>query len=152
MNAAVKCESEVDEVIWTEPDGSIISSVAHQSGASHLHLKDFIGPVVTPAIPNRPGQHDPAEYGLSSPRHDFVRIRAHRPVVRKADFRANHEVGDLTECQIGPLNHAAKPAAAVIQAVANVHIEKRREAAPFVFKTIVKVIGHAAGAESLCGA
>ena len=84
MNAAVECQREVDVVVWTERDRGIKPIVVHDPGAANLPLNDFVCAVVFSALSNLPRAHDPAKHGLRPPRHDFVRIRTHRPAIRQA--------------------------------------------------------------------
>jgi hypothetical protein len=65
-------------------------------GASNLPLNDFKIPVVLSALPCHPWQDDAAEHGLRSPWNCFVHVRTKGESVRKLDFAAHSEVGDLT--------------------------------------------------------
>src|SRR5579872_1784316 len=151
MKAAIKCDGEINRAGGTERDRGVKSVVDHQFCAANLPLSDFKRPIVVPTIPNRARQYNPAEQGLRTPGQHLVEIRTHSPAVSQGNISANHEVGDFAERDIGPLYlPTTSRAAAAAQAVANVHIEKRREQAEIVFKAIVKIVRYPAGAESFC--
>src|SRR5258708_38361268 len=118
MKAPVKCECQVNEMGWAERHGGVSSVVAHQFCAAVLLLKDFKTPVVLPALPNRPWQHNPAEHSLRAPRHCLVSIRTHGPAIRDVNVKSSHEIGDFAQRYIWPLYLVTHRAGSVIQAVA----------------------------------